>query len=110
MRFQDRIENITAIDQVATPSSFADVDARSGTVVNGTVTNGDPGSHRNLNTSWLSFNASNSIDQTICNLTIRGVVVRLRARRQIDFVKLVGLSIAKKWVPDSVGIANKTNT
>ena len=110
MSFQDGIKYITALDQVPTPGTIANVDASSRCVVYGTVAHCNFGCHFNLNASGLTFDAADAVNQTVFDRALSRIVVGLWSRRAVDRRQIVLLAVFEQRIADGIGIANKTNT
>src|SRR5713226_2220551 len=89
------------------PAAVANVDARPRYIVGRDVPHRDAMGHIDLDGRSLLFYPASAIDEAILYSAFFGIIVRLRAGREIEFIDGMPIVIAKQRTADRVRVPHK---
>ena len=90
------VEDIAVLDQMPAPTAIANIDPGAGDVIDGAMSHRDVPRHRDFDPGALFFDAASSVDETIVDDAIAGIVVAARSGFVVDLGVAVPLVVFKK--------------
>ncbi|MFM1944341.1 MAG: hypothetical protein RI897_3323 [Verrucomicrobiota bacterium] len=107
--FEDGIEHVVTLDEVASEGAVADIDAGSGAFVDGAVADCYGVGDGDIDAGGLFFDAARCDDQAIFDQAGSGVVVGFGAGGFIDGVEGLCLVVFEEWGSEAVGAADEAD-
>ena len=95
---QHRVKDIAILNQMTTPATIAQIDSRTGDIINRAATNGDTACHGDLDAGCLLLHSPGVADKAIIDQAIGGIVLRAGTGSSIELGVIERLIVIQKMM------------